>query len=72
MPKRSSPRTTRVESIRHKDKRANIPTEELRDFMADEEHAPEWMLYPRGYPKTMYRLIIRHVTTHGRGAGLDL
>ena len=37
----------KVESIRHKDKRANIPTEELRDFVADEELAPRTMLYPR-------------------------
>ena len=37
----------KVETIRHKDKRANIPTEELRDFVADEELAPETMLYPR-------------------------
>ena len=36
-----------VESIRHKDKRANIPTEELRDFVSDEELAPRTMLYPR-------------------------
>src|SRR5215213_7043671 len=39
--------STPVESIRHKDKRANIPTEELRDFVADDEHAPKAMLYPR-------------------------
>ncbi|MGH9899592.1 MAG: site-specific DNA-methyltransferase, partial [Pyrinomonadaceae bacterium] len=39
--------TTQVESIKHKDKRANIPTEELRDFVADEEIAPKTMLYPR-------------------------
>ena len=32
---------TDVESIRHKDKRTNIPTEELRDFVADEEKSPE-------------------------------
>jgi adenine-specific DNA-methyltransferase len=38
---------TQVESILHKDKRANIPTEELRDFVADEELAPKTMLYPR-------------------------
>lgn len=38
---------TKVESIRHKDKRANIPTEELRDFVADEEQTPTTMLYPR-------------------------
>ena len=37
----------KVKSIRHKDKRANIPTEELRDFVADEELAPRTMLYPR-------------------------
>ena len=36
-----------VESIRHKDKRKNIPTEELRDFVAEDEHAPKTMLYPR-------------------------
>jgi adenine-specific DNA-methyltransferase len=43
--KGSAPR--KVESIRHKDKRTNIPTEELRDFAADEELAPKTMLYPR-------------------------
>jgi adenine-specific DNA-methyltransferase len=43
--KGSAPR--KVESIRHKDKRTNIPTEELRDFVADEELAPKTMLYPR-------------------------
>ena len=37
----------KVESIRHKDKRSNIPTEELRDFVADEELTPKTMLYPR-------------------------
>ncbi|MCU0613456.1 MAG: site-specific DNA-methyltransferase [Desulfobacterales bacterium] len=37
----------KVESIRHKDKRKNIPTKELRDFVADEELAPKNMLYPR-------------------------
>ena len=41
------PAQTKVESIRHKDKRANIPTEELRDFVADEELAPKTMLYSR-------------------------
>jgi adenine-specific DNA-methyltransferase len=38
---------TKVESIRHKDKRKNIPTEELRDFVAEDEKAPKTMLYPR-------------------------
>src|SRR6266404_1090787 len=45
MAKKTTP--TKVESIRHKDKRANIPTEELRDFVADDEHAPKTILYPR-------------------------
>ncbi len=38
---------TPVESIKHKDARVNIPTEELRDFVADDERAPKTMLYPR-------------------------
>ncbi len=44
---RNKKATTQIESIRHKDKRANIPTEELRDFVADEELAPKTMRYPR-------------------------
>ena len=43
IPKLSKP----VDSVNHKDKRANIPTEELRDFIADEEKAPKTVLYPR-------------------------
>src|SRR6266851_3539455 len=39
--------SAKVGSIRHKDKRKNIPTEELRDFVAQDEHAPKTMLYPR-------------------------
>jgi adenine-specific DNA-methyltransferase len=38
---------TKIESIRHKNKRANIPTKELRDFVADEEASPSSMIYPR-------------------------
>jgi adenine-specific DNA-methyltransferase len=39
---------TEITSIRHKtDTRVNIPTEELRDFVADDEKAPKAMLYPR-------------------------
>jgi adenine-specific DNA-methyltransferase len=45
-PKKKSP--TEITSIRHtKDTRVNIPTEELRDFVADEEKTPKAMLYPR-------------------------
>ena len=48
MPPRKPPKTaTPVQSIKHKDKRANIPTEELRDFVAEEEKAPKTLLYPR-------------------------
>jgi adenine-specific DNA-methyltransferase len=45
--KQANAAQTDVDSIRHKDKRANIPTEELRDFVADEEKSPKTMLYPR-------------------------
>ncbi len=37
----------RVEATRHKDKRKNIPTEELRDFAAGAEEQPGTLLYPR-------------------------
>ncbi len=36
-----------VHSLHHHDTRANIPTEELRDFVADDERAPATLLYPR-------------------------
>jgi adenine-specific DNA-methyltransferase len=42
-PKLSQP----IESVKHNDTRKNIPTEELRDFIADEEKAPKTVLYPR-------------------------
>jgi adenine-specific DNA-methyltransferase len=44
-PKKKKP--TPVESIQHGDKRVNIPTEELRGFVGDEERAPGKLLYPR-------------------------
>ncbi|RJX27177.1 MAG: site-specific DNA-methyltransferase [Dethiobacter sp.] len=50
MAKKQTPQksgSTPVESIRHQDTRKNIPTEELRDFVAAEEYAPQTMLYPR-------------------------
>ena len=46
MAKKSSS-STPITSLKHSDKRANIPTEELRDFVADEEKTPKTMLYPR-------------------------
>jgi adenine-specific DNA-methyltransferase len=36
-----------VETLTHKDRRVNIPTEELRDFVADQEAKPKSVLYPR-------------------------
>ena len=35
--KKSSPTGDKVDSIRHKESRANIPTEELRDFVAEDQ-----------------------------------
>jgi adenine-specific DNA-methyltransferase len=46
-PKRKSQNSIPVDHIKHKDTRANIPTEELRDFVADEERQPKTILYPR-------------------------
>lgn len=37
-----------VDSLKHKSAtRKNIPTEELRDFVADEEQTPKTLRYPR-------------------------
>jgi Fic family protein len=41
--KKATPKT-QVDSLRHKDKRKNIPTEELRDFVAAEEQKPKTSL----------------------------
>lgn len=38
---------TPITATRHADKRPNIPTEELRDFVTEEEIAPKTILYPR-------------------------
>jgi adenine-specific DNA-methyltransferase len=46
MPKKKTPALT-VSSLKHSDKRANIPTEELRDFVAEDEKQPKTLLYPR-------------------------
>lgn len=39
--------STPIDTVKHQDKRVNIPTEELRDFVADDEKNPRTMLYPR-------------------------
>ncbi len=44
-PKTAEP--VKVDAIRHQDTRTNIPTEELRDFVAEDEATPRTMLYPR-------------------------
>jgi len=36
-----------IDSVKHADKRRNIPTEELRDFVAEDEKRPKTVLYPR-------------------------
>jgi adenine-specific DNA-methyltransferase len=44
---RAPARKTPIESVKHKDKRVNIPTKELRDFVAEDENRPKVVLYPR-------------------------
>lgn len=45
--KQAHAKTTEIDTFQHKDKRANIPTEELRDFVLDEENSPQITLYSR-------------------------
>ena len=45
--KKSEPKQTPVTAIRHTEKRANIPTDELSDFVAEDEKHPKTVLYPR-------------------------
>lgn len=47
MAKNKSKVNVAIESVRHKDKRRNIPTKELRDFVAEDEAKPKTILYPR-------------------------
>ena len=47
MAAKKKPKSRRqVNSLRHSDKRKNIPTEELRDFVKEEESQPEKVTYP--------------------------
>jgi adenine-specific DNA-methyltransferase len=41
-----TPGHSELEAHRHKDTRTNIPTEDLRDFVAEDEAKPKTMLYP--------------------------
>ncbi len=45
--KKKTNKSKPIDSLKHKDKRANIPTEELRDFVKEDENRPETVLYPR-------------------------
>jgi adenine-specific DNA-methyltransferase len=48
MPGKKKPTSpTPISSHTHADTRPNIPTEELRDFIAEDEKKPKTMLYPR-------------------------
>lgn len=45
--KTTATETLTIDAVRHKDTRKNIPTEELRDFVKEEEQTPKTILYPR-------------------------
>ncbi|MGO8684919.1 MAG: site-specific DNA-methyltransferase [Thermoleophilia bacterium] len=48
MPRANKPNGPKpVDALRHQDKRANIPTNELRGFVEGDEAQPTTMLYPR-------------------------
>jgi adenine-specific DNA-methyltransferase len=39
-------KTVKVDAVRHKDKRKNIPTEELRDFVREDGQQPKKVALP--------------------------
>jgi adenine-specific DNA-methyltransferase len=47
MARKKVDKATPVLNYKHQDKRCNIPTHELRDFVAEYETAPQSVLYPR-------------------------
>jgi adenine-specific DNA-methyltransferase len=47
MPKKKTDTQIPISTVRHNDKRVNIPTEELRGFVAEDEARPRTVLYPR-------------------------
>jgi len=47
MKERKSRPPTPIETTLHKDRRTNIPTEELRDFVVEDENKPKTIVYPR-------------------------
>jgi len=44
---KKKPAKNSVDSLKHKDKRKNIPTAELQDFVKEDEIKPKKILYPR-------------------------
>jgi len=46
MAKRKSKKSVKIDTVKHKDKRKNIPTEELRDFVREDEVKPKEVKYP--------------------------
>ncbi|MBI4378965.1 MAG: site-specific DNA-methyltransferase [Nitrospinae bacterium] len=44
---KKKPARTSVDSLKHKDKRKNIPTAELQNFVKEDEAKPKKILYPR-------------------------
>lgn len=46
MAKKASKKSVNIDSVKHKDKRKNIPTEELRDFVREDEVKPKEVKYP--------------------------
>lgn len=46
MAKKKTKKNIQVHSVKHKDKRRNIPTEELRDFVREDEVKPQEVKYP--------------------------
>jgi len=44
---KKKPAKTSVDSLKHKDKRKNIPTAELQNFVKEDEAKPKKILYPR-------------------------
>lgn len=46
MAKRKTKKNISIDTVKHKDKRKNIPTEELRDFVREDEVKPKEVKYP--------------------------
>jgi len=46
MAKKKTDKVVPIDTVKHKDKRSNIPTEELRDFVKEDELKPKQVKYP--------------------------